>query len=381
MDRRRFLSLSLAVSLAATLSAAAPAPRLRTRWKTRLSEGFDAICFLGALSGRALYTEHYQAEADAFGPKLDAAARADIKALWDESAKPAGLFGPYLTLLFSRGRDTAMADLVEGAGNPQSLRANFAASPQWDEEAWLWFASIAPRLRTIFEAMRDAGFASYRRTLLGSAAASRPAEIAAALRPYDVVAWQEKLTGRRFDPVIEVVLLYFSKPHGIKVQGQTFLQALDYPLDTTVRIAAHEMLHPPIDMKGAPALAAIAALERDPLIPGIVSGHNPAFGYTSLEGYFNEDLVQALDQIISEALGVAKPPAERWRDSDAGMHVLAAGLYGLLKEDRWDRTGGDISRWIARAARNGRLSPELLHPAAAKVLDRPVDRLWPLPAA
>lgn len=196
-----------------------------------------------------------------------------------------------------------------------------------------------------------------------------------------MIRWQEKLTARTFDPEIRIVLMQFSKPHGIRVQGQTFLQAAGYDTATTVRNAAHEMLHPPFPMDGPTAKAALAVLGKDALITRIVRNHDPRWGYTTLEGYLNEDMVEALDQLISEALGVARNPADRWHEADDGMHVLAAGLYGLLRQDRWVETGGSIEKWIAAATRSGRLSPAILHAAAARVLERPADRLWPLTPA
>jgi hypothetical protein len=378
MNRRQLLAVSLAATIAGACPAAAFAPASRTRWKVRLSEGYDAICFLGALSGGELYLRYYKAEAAEFRPRLPAAIATDIAALWKEAAEPVGLFGPFLAVIFSSGHDESLASLIAASSRPDILRASYAASRNWDEKSWTWFVSIAPRLKAVFEAMRAADFAGFRRRLIGAAAATRPAAIAAALAPYDVISWEEKLTGRRFDPTIEVVLLYFSKPHGISTQGQSFLQALDYPLDTTVRIAAHEMLHPPIDMDGAAATAAMAVLSRDPLITRIVKEHDPSFGYTTLEGLFDEDLVEAIDQLISERLNVAKPPATRWKDADDGMHVLAAGFYGLLKQDRWAERGGNLEQWVGEAARRGRLAPTNLHPVAAKILQRPVDRLWPI---
>jgi hypothetical protein len=228
--------------------------------------------------------------------------------------------------------------------------------------------------------MRDAGFASFRAERTGPGLEARIAEVQRALSGFDVVSLQEKLTGRTFDPTIEIVLLRFSKPHGIKVQGQTFLQAADYDTATTVRIAAHEMLHPPVPMESAAATAALAVLARDPLVTRIVSDHDRRWGYDSLDGLLNEDLVQALDQLISEALGVARNPADRWRKSDDGMHVLAAAFYGLLRQDRWIETGGSIESWLADAVRQGRLAPTVLHTVAARVLERPADKLWPLPA-
>jgi len=59
------------------------------------------------------------------------------------------------------------------------------------------------------------------------------------------------------------------------------------------------------------------------------------------------------------------------------MHVFAAGLYGLLKVQGYDRTGGNIEQWLYTAARNGTFAPASLHVAAARVLKRGTDRLWP----
>ncbi len=158
------------------------------------------------------------------------------------------------------------------------------------------------------------------------------------------------------------MLLQYAKPHGIKVQGQTFQQSLDYDLATTVRIASHEILHSPIPMDSPAARAALEVLAADPLIATIVCDHDPRWGYTTLDGLFNEDLVQALGQLISEALGVARNPADRWRKADDGMHVMAAGLYGLLHGDRWIDSGGSIENWIGDAGRAGRLGPGFCTP-------------------
>jgi hypothetical protein len=353
----------------------------RTRWKVRSSEGFDAIAFLGPLSGISLYLTYYGDEAAAFAPRLSPAARGDATRLWNEATKEGfGLLGPNLQVLFStRGNDACLDTLVCAVQNrATAILPDYRASRYWNADDWAWFDRAAPRIEAIFSAMRIAGFSAFRSECIGDHLDTRIAEVARGLHTYDVVRWQEKLTGRRFEPEIEVVLLHFSKPHGIKVQGQTFLQAADYDIDTTVRIAAHEMLHPPVPMDGRAAVAALNVLGRDALLNRIVREHDPRWGYGTLKGLLDEDLVQALDQLISEALGVARQPAKRWRDSDDGMHVLAAGLYGLLREDGWTNKGGSIENWLADAARRRRLSPRLLHRVAARVLQRPADALWPL---
>lgn len=384
MHRRSFLSGPLAVLSLSALAgrrAAAQATGNRTRWKVRASEGFDAIAFLGPLSGTALYLEHYAEEAATFSVRLPHAIRDSVARLWGDANKDGfGLLGPNLQVLFSaHGNDATVDTLLKALRSRQTaILPSYQASPYWSEADWTWFDAAAPKLDAIFSAMRTAGFAAFRNErVIGLD--GRTAEVARALAPFDVISWQQKLTGRSFDPEIQIVLLRFCKPHGIKVQGQTFLQAADYDTATTVRIAAHEMLHPPVPMKGPAATAALEVLARDPLIGRIVREHDPRWGYTTLEGLLDEDLVQALDQLISEALGVARPPAERWRQADDGMHVIAAGLYGLLREEKWSETGGSIEQWLAEAVRRGRLAPMPFHAVAARVLDRPVDGLWPLP--
>ena len=381
MDRRHFLALSFAALFPPKLAAQSP-PAMRTQWRVRGSEALDAVAFLGPLSGRDLYRTHYAADADAFLPALPAPVRADILRLWAEAEQSGfGLFWPVLASVLSGARPETLDDLIAVLADPAArILPSYRASTMWEEPAWTWFAANAPRIRALFTAFREAGFVNFRRERTAGLA-GQIRDTARSLAGYDVIRLQEKLTGRGFDPVIEVVLLQWSKPHGVKVQGQTFLQSGDYNSAITVRIAAHEMLHPPFPMDGPAARAALEVLGRDPLITRIVRDHDPQWGYTTLDGLLNEDVCEALDQLISEALGVARNPADRWRRADDGMHVLAAGLYGLLRQDRWIETGGSIERWLAEAAAQGRLAPATLHPVAARVLERPVDRLWPLSAA
>jgi hypothetical protein len=351
-----------------------------TRWKVRLSEGFDAIAFLGPLAGGELYREHYAADADAFGILLPITIRTQIRQLWDQANTDGfGLLGPNLQVLFSgSGNDTSLDTLLTALrAKEERILPSYRKSRYWSEPDWTWFVKAAPQLDTIFAAMQQADFRGFRAARTGGLEA-RAREVERALTGFDVISWQKKLTAREFDPTIEVVLLQFAKPHGIKVQGQTFLQSADYDTATTVRIAAHEMLHPPFDQTGAAAQAALTIFRQDPLITRIVREHDPNLGYTTLEGLLDEDLVQALDQLISEALGVARNPADRWHNSDDGIHMIAAGLYGLLREDRWVQQGGSIEKWLLQAAASGRLKRHSFHKAAAKVLDRPINRLWPL---
>jgi hypothetical protein len=254
----------------------------------------------------------------------------------------------------------------------------FQASPYWDNSSdWSQFKAALPALAMVLTALRDAGFADFRNAIIAPKA-QRISELNARVAGYDVVAGAEFYTGRSFDPAIEIILLQFCKPHGIKVIGQRFLSALDWPDDVHIRTAGHEILHPPVNPQGAATKTALTVLGRDPLLARIVKDHDPKFGYNSLDGLLDEDLAQALDQLIAERSGLGRNPKERWTASDDGMHVIAAGLYGLMRRDGFARTGGNLETWLLRKARGGRLGPASLHAAAAAVLGRPADKLWPV---
>ncbi|MEW5686756.1 MAG: hypothetical protein AB1942_17700 [Pseudomonadota bacterium] len=221
----------------------------------------------------------------------------------------------------------------------------FRTGPHWDQESWDLLLACRDELVAYLTAMLAADFAAFRAGLMGDRFQTHRAELDAALAKYDVIAEQERLLGRALQPTIGVVLLWFTKPHAASVGGQRSLSSVDYPPETVVRIVAHEMLHPPFPMDGPAAL--------------------------------NEDVVEALDQIVSERLGVARDPAERWAGADGGMHILAAAVYGMLKAEGYDKAGGNIERWIEAAATTGKLSPERIRTYAGEVTKTPPDQLWP----
>lgn len=380
MDRRSFLAATGAAALAAALPIDPLAAGLRTRWIVRGSEGYDALSFLGPLSGDPFYKKYYEAEVAAFAPRLERSALASIVDLKSKAAAEKMLLSPFLDVVFSGSDHGSIGALVKSLDEAETrLRPSYAASPYWKEENWQRFTRDAPALRSILLAMESAGFPAFRRQLLAGRLETRIAELDKALSAFDVVAEVERFTGRRLEPSVEVALLHFCKPHGIKVQGQQFLSALDWPDRIVIRTAGHELLHPPVDKAGPAWKAAMAIFGKDPLLARIVAEHDPAFGYNSLDGLADEDLASALDQIIGERLGVARDPAERWTEVDGGMHVLSAAFYGLMKRDGFARTGGDLDAWLHSKAVQGWLEPTLLHGAAAQVLKRPVASLWTPP--
>ena len=382
MNRRSFLATASVLCLPLSVRGFANPGGMKTRWIVRGSEGFDALAFLSPLSGDPFYASYYPAAVAEFGLRLPPPIIAAIKSLKERTTRANVLLSPFLSLAFSGGPDSTIGDLVRSLDSAETvLRPPLQASPYWGEESWMQFVQAAPAIRSILLAMRDAGFAEFQKAIFEPKAHTRLPALRAKLAGFDVVEGVERFTGKQLKPEIAIIMLEFCKPHGVKVIGQKFLSAIDWGDHVHIRTAGHELLHPPVDMDGPAATAALAILRKDRLLARIIAEHDPAFGYNSLEGLFDEDLASALDQIIAERFNVARDPKQRWTDVDGGMHVLAAALYGLMKQDGYATCGGDLEQWLLNKARGGWLCPPTLHAAAARVLDRPADQLWPPPAS
>jgi len=347
-----------------------------TQWTVRTSEGFDALCALNLLSGDAYYLEMYPEEAKSFAASRYAAARRAARRLKavikDEQG---GIVSAFLTLVHSGGPDSTLAAVLASARAPARLKSSFRASAFWSEDAWKRFERVRPDLIEALDAMRKAGFTEEWKKLMGTGSSSRAGALRAELAPYDILGEQSRLIGHDLQKGrIEVVLLYYSKPHGIRVQGARFLTNIGYPTGIVLRNAAHEPLHPPYDTSNPGVAKAVAEFARDSLIARIVREHNPSFGYTTVDGYVEEDAVQALEQVVSERLGLAQPAGERWRKGDDGMHLLAAAIYSLMQETGFAEEGGRFETWFIDMVTAGRLrSVEVDRRARSVVGDDAVD--------
>lgn len=379
MKRRAFLAASGFVLGALPFAGHAFAqPASRTRWTIATSIGFDALAFLGPLSGKPMYAPRYKDEVAAFAPRFPAEGQAAVERLQARADAAGKLLWPTLANVLSYGPTDSIGDLIASLDALEArVLPSLKPSSHWDAASWAFVVGAREDAKAYLRALEAADFEGFRRGLVGDRLATRTPELMAGLARYDVIAEQERLIGRKLDPTIRIVLLWFSKPHAASMGGQRSLSHFDYPVETVVRIVAHEMLHPPFPMDGPAARAALAVLDKDPLMQRVLKEHDPGFGYNSMDGILNEDTVEAIDQIVSERLGVARDPAERWRTADDGMHVLAAALYGMLKAEGYDRTGGDIARWMEDAAKSGKLSPERIAAFAGQVTRTPPDQLWP----
>ena len=118
--------------------------------------------------------------------------------------------------------------------------------------------------------------------------------------------------------------------------------------------------------------AALKALEGDAFLMGVIRRHDPSFGYNSFDSFVEEDCVRALEQVIGERLRIGRDARRRWKEEDGGMHVLAAVIYGLMRQENYDGSREPFRDFLLRMLKTGKLAPgkiqqlhEALYPAAS----------------
>ena len=375
---KTFIRPAVLLMLLATGAASSEQNEIVTQWHVRPAIGMDALLLIGAASGDVMQSQIYPTEIAAVREMMSAEGIAALDQLDTVLRQELGrLTGPSLAYLFSAGPIATLDDVIESAADPVSrLKPGLEKSPHWDPNEFESATQLMPAVHTALLALRGTGFVErYTRETLPHIVEAIESDYASVVS-HDLIPEQERLLGRDLDPRIDIILVRYAKPYGIRILGQRFVAYYGWDAETQLRIAAHEIFHPPYDPNDAELLELLSDFRTDPWFMSIVRDHDPRFGYNSFEGVVDEGSTQALDQIVSDRLGFARDPGERWRNSDGGMHMLAAALYHAMRESGFADQGGNFSDWFKHALGSGLLSPAEVKRRATLVVGPETVETW-----
>jgi hypothetical protein len=329
-----------------------------TDWQLKPSFKYDALCLLNALSGDPYYLKYYQAEYDHFYGLFsadDQKAFVTLRRVIKEDGH--GIISAKLALYFSAVNDETLPDMIRTAHDSTKMRAALERTPYGSADDWTNYEVARPALESALRALQHVDFAAYWERLAKPRVERRIAELVRDLPKFDISPAIGRYLGSSSPPrTVTVYLLNYSEPHGIRITGLRFLTHVSYPFTTVVRNAVHESMHPPFGSADARLQNAMDTLGRDPLIVDKVEHHDLSLGYNTPAGYIDEDSVQALEQIVTEQLGVGRDPCRYWREQDGGMHVLAAAIYaGYRPVASTSLSPEPFREWFIRAVSSGEL--------------------------
>jgi hypothetical protein len=359
------------------------APARSTRWQVTPSFKYDALCFLNVLTGDPFYRRFYEKEYAEFAPRLTPAARAALSALKrkikDENKN---IVSAFLSLYFSADDGETLDQMLGAVADGARMRGNLKRTVYYSEGGWKLYESVRGELKKVFLFLKDAGFEAYWRRNVLPSVESRAAAVGGGLAKYDVVAEVEARLGFKLPSErIDVYVLHFARPHGARLTGARFITDASYPLEVVLRMAVHELLHPPYLLARDRELKqALDSLRADGFLKDRILHHDPSLGYNSFEGFVEEDCVRSLEQVIAERLGFAEDARHRFAAEDGGMHVLAAALYGLMRRERYGERPEVFRDFLLRSLRAGALAPgrikeiyDAFYSPLAVECDRPVE--------
>ncbi|QOC23261.1 hypothetical protein IC757_03670 [Wenzhouxiangella sp. AB-CW3] len=350
-----------------------------TEWIVSTSPGLDALLLIGMAAGNELQEERYADEISWLMEQIDGSGKEALKQLDKHIRQDSGaLTGPALCLFFSGYPTASIDDLLTSARQMEArIMSPLKESPFWGgEDSRELIERTVPPVKVILEQLQQAGYAEWYQDQFGDQLQQAVEKFDDALSGYDIIPIQQHLLGQPLDPHLRVDILKFSWPHGIRVLGQRFISHPEYDIEITLHVARHELFHPPFDFEDQHYWQALAELEKSELIQSILEHSNPAYGYNSFEALVNEGSAQALDHLVAEKMDMAHDPGERWRESDGGMHLLAAALYHAMKEDEYHLRGGDYGKWLLSAVERGLINGDAVRERAIEVVGREAVESW-----
>lgn len=338
-------------------------PQNMTNWKIEPSLKYDLCCYLNFLTGDTFYKDFYKNEPNPFLEKITPEAKLAIDSLYKKLKLDKNIIiSAWLCLYFSAIEGNDIDDMINAVKDPAELKSNFEKTPYYDDESWETFTGIKQELLVVLNYLQDSGFKNYWTENIKPKVDSAINKVNSGIDKYDVIKENEYFLGFKLpSDTITVYMLHYNMPHGIKITGMRFISAIYWPFEITVRTAAHEMMHPPYDYKNDKELRDyINSFSSDKFFMDKVNNHNKSLGYNTIDGLFEEDCVQALDQMINEKLGIAKDAGARWKESDEEIHVLAVVLYKLMKETGYNSRNEIFRDYLLRLNNEGKLKPGML---------------------
>ncbi|MGZ9583015.1 hypothetical protein [Paenibacillus marinisediminis] len=254
----------------------------------------DALNFLNVLTRDEFYVKRHVEDHQQF---LSMNTEANQR-LMSEIIRIQGgtMLSPFLTLVVSSVPDFDSYDLSELLRSKDLLQSYFSRTPYYQEDSWgkkKELFSLASEVIPVFKEINH---------MLGPSS--------------------------QIDHIV-LYLCSYAAPHGIKIAGPRFISDVSYRNEITLGIAIHEMFHPPYRVEQLDHH--FDKLKHEPELLTAFNKQKERFGYTKIEGFIEENVVEAMGLYICEKIGLEKDPYTYLNNHDDGSHVLSVILLNYMQ--------------------------------------------------
>ena len=302
---------------------------------TGISYNLDVLCLLNIFTADDFFTERHQAVFDAWYPRLSDDIKDKIRTMVDEQSNT--MLSPTVTLFVSSLDDFNNRTLVEMLGCFNEIEASMNRTQYiFDKEAFKeQFSRFKEVYIPLIVELEENGFREYWEAHWLPKIQQRCLEINGRLADFNIDEALQPF-GDMDNADCTIYLCAFTDPLGIKLCGNNLITDIRYSLDIILSNATHELFHPPY--KHEMVQDAVQTLFDKPWVKEAFDSQAPNSGYNTMEGFIEENIVEALGIYLAVKLGAAIEPYEYFKNHDGGSHVISPHFYKYLCENEKMRT-------------------------------------------
>ena len=299
------------------------------RIKTGISYNLDFLCFLNIMTGDELYVDRHKEIFDKFYPCVSNEIKQNIRKMveWQGNS----MLSPKLTLLISSLEDFNSRNLIEMLKSHAEIEASINETPykHTHEELESYFVFIESAIIPLIRELESLNFNEFWKNERLPLIKSKCDIIDEYLAKYYV----EQLF-RQYNKVdssdITVYLCSFTDPLGIALCGNNSISDSSYKGETILANITHEAFHPPYNNDAV--RSALDKIAQKSWVRSAFENQKPGSGYSTMDGFIEENIVEALGIFMLVKLGIDIEPDEYFRTHDGGSHVISPYFYEYLCE-------------------------------------------------
>jgi len=289
----------------------------------------DLLNFLNVLTADKFYVNCHKRAFKKYYPQITDKTKQNIQEI--VRIHGSTRLGPYLSLIISAVPGFDNINLIELLGNVDELEEYFSKFSYYDSQEWMKKKSI---FNLLIEVLKDIEQTDFREKWFQKKLPqinSKKLEIMQFANNFHLYDEVEAMLGvKKSNDDTILYLCSFARPHGIKICGSKFISDISYSKQLTLRIAIHELFHPPYNSKNIES--ELQCIAKDNLIDTSFKNQLPCFAYSEIFGFIEENVVEAMELFISKKIGLIHDELLYLKRHDNGSHVFSFILLKYFRE-------------------------------------------------
>ena len=297
----------------------------------RSSPNLDLLCLMNVLTGDPWYISYHEQAFQHFGKTLSFASRLCLKMV--TTVSHSNMISAWATWIVSTVPDFESGKMSDLLKDTKTLWRTLSQHDQLESKwkAWLRTAIGLKLLAVVAREVEMHDFGDYWQEQYLPKIQVRQDELSRWLIQYELDSEIESMLGLgRAPESITLYLCGLTEPHGIRISGLRFITGVSNSNEVVFGNLIHEMFHPPYDRRHLQKDGSV--LENDPLVKESFRTKKPQYGYPTMFGFIEENIVEAMAVFVAAKLGLEKDPMSYFANHDEGSHKLSVVLFRAFKQ-------------------------------------------------